>query len=62
MVLVDLHPVVICNDPECKGWAMPDDRHFDLHNKPCARPVNDGLCGLVAGHSGDCNPVVDGAA
>ena len=57
--MLDSHvaPLVICADPDCRGWALSDARHFDLHNQPCAAAFvtaggDEGLCGLAAGHSG----------
>lgn len=56
---MDVHsqPLVLCADEDCPGWLVSDERHFDLHNKPCAaRFEADGverLCELAAGHSGE---------
>lgn len=62
-MLLDRHsqPVKVCEDSECPGWEMDDGRHFDLHNKPCAKlSTGEGgsevLCELLSGHEGECLP------
>jgi hypothetical protein len=49
-------PVTVCDDPACPWARLPVADHFDRHNRLCARLVDDGLCGLMRDHSGDCRP------